>query len=594
MERIEVIAEVANAHQGDPQQAIEIALLAARAGADAVKFQVYFADELLVKSHPKYEHFSNQAFSAAEWEDIITKVKSEGARIYCDVFGVGALRLAQMQRVDGYKIHSSDLNNTFLLRELSKLPGDLFLSVGGSTTFEIAYALRMLSSAKGSEARVVLLHGFQSYPTAVEDSNLKRISELSSWFGSQCEVGYMDHVDGGDPYATIVPQMAVAAGARVIEKHVTLNRSAQGVDYYSSINVSNLSDFIAAIRLAESACGESGIVFAPSERKYREVMKKHWVTVSALADGHVLTEADLAMKQVAHQNSASVEYEKLINRPLVHNVPEEHPLTRQDLSVQTTALIVARSKSQRLPGKATLDVAGVPALEHLFRRIKQAKKVDSVIFCTTNEPEDDELVALAEKNGLSSYRGPVENVLERMLGALQGKECDLVLRITGDDILVDPEYADRAIEWHLNTNSEYSDLKDLPSGTEVEIFDRELLERILWLAHDSEGTEYLTSYVTHQSDQFRVSKVPVDPNHRKPWRLTIDTPEDYEVVCKLLESMRDQGRQFDYRMDDIVNFFEGNAAVLERNNQTRMKNLPEHVRTGFDWGRLLEPAIDSD
>jgi len=403
----------------------------------------------------------------------------------------------------------------------------------------------------------------------------------------------MDHVDGGDLYATIVPQMAVAAGARVIEKHVTLDRSAQGVDYYSSINVADLTDFISAIRLAESVCGGSGIVFSKSERKYRNQMKKHWVTVSALATGHILTDADLVMKRVADHNSASVEYEKLINRQLLHDVPEEHPITRQDVNVRTTALIVARSKSQRLPGKATLKVAGVPALEHLFHRIKQAKKVNEVIFCTTTEPEDDELVALAEKNGLASFRGPVDNVLERMLGALHEKECDLVLRVTGDDILIDPDYADRAIDWHLKSNSEYSDLKDLPGGTEVEIFDRELLERIHWLAHDSEGTEYLTCYITHQSDQFRVSKVPVDQNHQKPWRLTIDTPEDYEVVCELLESMRNNGRQFDYRMDDIVSFFEGNPKVLEKNNQTGTKNLPEHIRTDIDWARLLEPAIDS-
>ncbi|MDA2915059.1 hypothetical protein MYX77_14095, partial [Acidobacteriia bacterium AH_259_A11_L15] len=93
----------------------------------------------------------------------------------------------------------------------------------------------------------------------------------------------------------------------------------------------------------------------------------------------------------------------------------------------------------------------------------------------------------------------------------------------------------RALCHHLRVNAEYSDLKALPSGTEVEVFDVELLRDLWTVARDSGGTEYLTAYVVNHRDQFRTTSVPVDEHHSHRWRLTLDTPEDYEVICKLLE-----------------------------------------------------------
>ena len=115
IDRVEIIAEVANAHQGDPDQAILIAEAALKAGADAVKFQVYSAEELLVRSHPRYEHFSRQAFSQAVWTDLLAHFVCRKEKVYCDVFGLDALGIAQEAEVDGIKIHSSDLSNHHLL-----------------------------------------------------------------------------------------------------------------------------------------------------------------------------------------------------------------------------------------------------------------------------------------------------------------------------------------------------------------------------------------------------------------------------------------------------------------------------------------------
>ena len=116
---IEIIAEIANAHQGNYKTAIKLANQAFLNGADAVKFQIYFADELLVKSHNRYNHFMKQSFSIGQWRKIFRSQKKR--KFYCDVFGLKALKLAIKNNVYGIKIHSSDLENEELINQVFKL-----------------------------------------------------------------------------------------------------------------------------------------------------------------------------------------------------------------------------------------------------------------------------------------------------------------------------------------------------------------------------------------------------------------------------------------------------------------------------------------
>ena len=115
MKNINVIAEIANAHQGNPQTALSIAKAAVEAGADSVKFQIYFARELLTRKHPRYSHFNNQAFDKETWDWLLPEVKLLGAEVYADVFGHDAFEIAQNHRLEGVKVHSSDLINSLII-----------------------------------------------------------------------------------------------------------------------------------------------------------------------------------------------------------------------------------------------------------------------------------------------------------------------------------------------------------------------------------------------------------------------------------------------------------------------------------------------
>ncbi|MEK9723185.1 MAG: N-acetylneuraminate synthase family protein [Rhodospirillaceae bacterium] len=581
---VEIIAEIANAHQGDPDQAAALAARAFAAGADAVKFQVYYADEFLVERHPRFQHFRNQSFGLDVWARLIPAAKQAG-RVYCDVFGPRAVETAMANGADGVKIHSSDTGNLPVLRAAARSGGRVFLSAGGTTARELAAAVRIFTDAG---QRPVILHGFQSYPTEIEDSDLNRLIWLKAAFGDACDLGYADHVAGNDAFATTLPAMALACGIQVIEKHVTLDRAAEGVDYYSSIDVADFAAFVDAMRRAESGLGAGTGDFSPSERHYRDTVKKHFVAARDLPAGHVLTIDDLIMKRVPDVEGDAVDMAKLLGRALVADVPFEHRLKRADVVNKVWALPVARSASSRLPGKAMLDVAGMPALAHLFERLKRIETIDRIVFCTTTLPEDDALAALAAEHRIDCHRGPVDNVLARMLGALDGGDADVVLRVTGDDILIDRDYVQRAVAHHLATNAEYTDLKALPSGTEVEVFDADLLRDIERLCADGEGTEYLTFYVVDNAGQFRVTQAPVDHRHAHDWRLTLDTPKDYEVVRRLLEGMRDAGKALDYTIGDIVAFFDAHPEVLEINAGVRQRQAPVSVDTSLDWHRLTQ------
>jgi len=582
---IEIIAEIANAHQGNPEIALKLAEAAASSGADAVKFQIYFADEFLVKKHPRYEHFKKQAFSEKTWNELLPKAKKLKVKVYADVFGEKAFSCAASCDLDGYKIHSSDLTNTPLLKRVASVPKKIFLATGGSTILEIRYALHHIALTRTAK-EAVLLHGFQAYPTDVKDAVLSRIGVLQELFGDVASVGYSDHTDAQDLFAVIIPLMTVPYRITCLEKHITFDRNKKGVDYYSSFEPEEFGRFVQQVRQAEQIVGTRSLQFAESEKQYRAGVKKVWVMSKDGASEAAIEEKDLIMKRPA-QYVASPFYEEIVGGRLLHPLREDEPVTNLNLTHKVLAVIVARLNSSRLPNKALLDINGKPAIEHLFNRILLAQQkgfVDTVAFCTTVNAEDEKLVEVAQRYPFKIYRGSEENVLSRMMLAIDdNNDHDLVLRITGDDLLVDPEYIHETVAYHLQMNAHYTDAKKLPSGVEVEVFDAFTLKLLAELLKDSSGSEYLTNYIRNNEDQFTTASLPVEETHSRRYRLTLDTPEDYQVIRQLLEWMKKEGKEYDYSLDDIVAFFTANPHLAQLNRAVSQRAAPPSVNTEIEW-----------
>ena len=165
------------------------------------------------------------------------------------------------------------------------------------------------------------------------------------------------------------------------------------------------------------------------------------------------------------------------------------------------------------------------------------------------------------------FRGDEKNVLKRMHDAAKKFKFNIVIRITGDDILIDPIYLDKLIKYHIESNLEYSNNKDLLGGTEVEIFSFDILKFLLNTIIDVDNTEYLTFFIQEHIDQFITGSLDVSKKHKSNKSLTIDTYEDYMFVKKFLKDMKNKNLKYEYSLDHIMNFLNKNTRKNENKKQ---------------------------
>ena len=233
-----IIAELANAHQGSVERAKQITIDASENGAENIKYQIYTADELLNKKHKRYDHFNKQQFSREEWREILDTARRQDLNIYCDVFGEESLNTVIEEGIKSIKIHTSDLLNALLIKRINAYEwNNVLISTGGATGYEIIETLNMLKNI--DRTRLVMMHGFQSYPTEHSDANLERIN----WLKYNCKdirIGYQDHSAGDSKDAILLPQLAIAMGASFIEKHITMNRDEKGLIGFHQLTLTNL------------------------------------------------------------------------------------------------------------------------------------------------------------------------------------------------------------------------------------------------------------------------------------------------------------------------------------------------------------------
>ena len=244
-----------------------------------------------------------------------------------------------------------------------------------------------------------------------------------------------------------------------------------------------------------------------------------------------------------------------LKKKLQSNVKKDSIIKKSHFKNNVCVTIVARSKSKRLKNKASLKIADTCVLDHLFKKVKMLKNIDNIIFCTTKDKSDDALVKLAKKNKIQYFRGSNLNVLDRIMQPLKKIKPDVVIRITGDDILIDNENFQISLDYFLQNNFDYVDNKKLIGGTETEIFDYNLLKFIYKNAQNLDDTEYLTNYIKDNSELFNIGSSPVKLKKNHDYSMTIDTKEDYEYVKKFLRKYYEINKNYyNYTYTDIFEF----------------------------------------
>ena len=289
---ISIIAEIASAHSGDFQHLIKLIQEASLTGADFTKVQIFCCKDLVAEEVKNFEELSQIELKPEEWERVIDFVGEKKINLIAEVFDKTSLKfLSGREEIQGFKIPTADINDLEFINLVCREEKQIFLGVGGATKEEIDSAVSCI--ADHNDINLILMHGIQSFPTKIEDCLLNRIPFLLEEY--KCEVGYADHIDAEySELARSIPAMSVAAGARVIEKHIILERESKGFDYYSSLTPQEFKEFVEYIHtVSESIGNHNDFELTEAEKTYRNNMKKFAVLKKSVKKNSVLQDASI-------------------------------------------------------------------------------------------------------------------------------------------------------------------------------------------------------------------------------------------------------------------------------------------------------------
>lgn len=201
---------------------------------------------------------------------------------------------------------------------------------------------------------------------------------------------------------------------------------------------------------------------------------------------------------------------------------------------RVVASIEARMGSSRLPGKVLADVGGVPALGRLTRRLRRAKKLDAIVLATSTARADDALEEWARREGLPIYRGSEDDVLHRVVHAQRSQQAEIVVEVTGDCTLLDPELVDMGIETFLENDCDVVcnvRKPSYPMGADVQVFRLAMLEEIERTVGDPAVREHVSLFFYEHPERYRIMHLFAPPRWRDPtMRLQLDYEEDLRFV----------------------------------------------------------------
>jgi spore coat polysaccharide biosynthesis protein SpsF len=233
------------------------------------------------------------------------------------------------------------------------------------------------------------------------------------------------------------------------------------------------------------------------------------------------------------------------------------------------AIVQARMGSTRLPNKAMFKIKGIPVIEHVVRRVMGSKFIDKIVVATTMNRSDDvlEKYIKAKLKGCDVFRGSEENVLERFYLCAKRYKPEIIVRITADDPLKDPEIIDEAIKLIQKDGSiDYcsNTLKpSYPEGLDVEVFRFSALEKAYKEAKLDSEKEHVTPYIWKNPGKFKTQNYSYKEDLSK-WRWTLDKTEDFEFMKAIYEEFYDKNPNFSYK--SVINYLKNHPEIVGINS----------------------------
>jgi len=328
-----VIAEAGVNHNGSLERALDMVDAAAEAGADMVKFQAFRADELASADAETAAYQAENSGQRAQlamlreleldaeaFESLATRCRERSVAFLCTAFDGGLLETLVALGMGTIKVPSGELTNAPLLERVAGFGLPVLLSTGMATLDEVEDAVAVLR--RGGAEDVTVLHCTSLYPAPMASVNLRAMTTMAERL--DLPVGYSDHTLGD-----AVAIAATALGARVIEKHFTLDRGLPGPDHKASLEPGELATMIRRIRDVAVALGDGVKRPADDEADTARVVRRSWHAARDLAAGATVANGDATLKRPA---SGLAPAESPIGRKLAHAVKADAPIRAEDLT----------------------------------------------------------------------------------------------------------------------------------------------------------------------------------------------------------------------------------------------------------------------
>lgn len=244
--------------------------------------------------------------------------------------------------------------------------------------------------------------------------------------------------------------------------------------------------------------------------------------------------------------------------------------------MKTTVIIQARTGSTRLPGKVLMKLYDQPMLAHVIDRCKAIQSVDHVMVATTTDISDDAIVKLASRMNIDVYRGSETNVLSRYYEAAQSTQSDVIVRVTSDCPLLDPQISNKVVQaFKADETLDYCSntlQRSFPQGLDTEVFTFHALESAYRQAKEAFEQEHVTPYIYQHEKMFKLSQY-VSPQNFSHYRWTVDTLEDFKLVEAIYSKLYRPGIIFPW--SDVLELMNEQPELARINSHILQKKLGE-------------------
>ena len=316
--KLEIIAEAGVNHCGKLALGKKLCLAAKKSGADYVKFQIFKAENLVLKNTKLAKYQKNKKFKTQfellknlelKFNDFLiikNYCKKIGIKFLCTPFDISSANFLKSIGIKNFKISSPDLVDLFLIKNVINKNNKIILSTGMANLKEIKSVISYLKKKGIKNKKICIMHCTSFYPAENKDLNLLAINVLKKYFKTQ--IGYSDHSNG---YSASIA--AVALGARIIEKHITLDKNFEGPDHKSSLNPIEFKEFVSILRKTFIQLGLQEKICTKNEKKIRLISRKSIIAKKIIKIGEKFSTKNITFKRPG-SGISPLEYKKILGK----------------------------------------------------------------------------------------------------------------------------------------------------------------------------------------------------------------------------------------------------------------------------------------